>query len=393
MLGSSLQHRSVANKIINTRQPSRYRQSTWLHVTIETGNQGEDAGLKNGRVYLTIARDKVLLCLPLQRDNFTKKTVPFEKPRQIDEFRVEMPKINNQEDLKMVYLQVVKGGDWFAEEMKIIDIDQQTEYIFEIKQWLSSKMNFPTRLEAKQVNIPCNRIIMYELFVLTGDKVIQAGTSARVFVKLYGSQGESNELKLSRNQVQSFNRGAFDRFLFYDYNVGNVKSIRVRHDNSGTSPGWFLDYMHLRSAWNNVEHCEGWWFFASKWLSRNEGDQSICRMFLPRDRFGSILPYLLDTDYELIINFSQLPSRRVVNLNLDLKGDRGETGYFPISIVNDHLQQRFNESKSAEVSFKLKLPFLGCLQLVQVNCFAQADLVFPWTLNHMEIYEVKSKHG
>ena len=48
--------------------------------------------------------------------------------------------------------------------------------------------------------------------------------------------------------------------------VGRVEKVKVRHDNSGPGPGWFLE-------WVEVGGEKGVWHFScGRWLDVEEGD-------------------------------------------------------------------------------------------------------------------------
>ena len=58
---------------------------------------------------------------------------------------------------------------------------------------------------------PGNR---YVVTTYTGDR-FGAGTDARVFIKLYGSQGETTEKELEAQGRDNFERGQYVQNLFY----------------------------------------------------------------------------------------------------------------------------------------------------------------------------------
>jgi len=46
----------------------------------------------------------------------------------------------------------------------------------------------------------------------------------------------------------NFERNKVDDFVFEAVELGELKRIRIGHDNSGMSPGWFLDKVIIRSG-------------------------------------------------------------------------------------------------------------------------------------------------
>ena len=93
--------------------------------------------------------------------------------------------------------------------------------------------------------IPCVEIA-WNVLVKTRDQV-GAGTSARVYIQIYGDKGKSEECHLTSEKVgalektHTFNMGAVDRFKATLLDVGTISKLRIWHDNSGFFPGWLLE--------------------------------------------------------------------------------------------------------------------------------------------------------
>ena len=103
--------------------------------------------------------------------------------------------------------------------------------------------------------------VTYKVRVKTGDRR-GAGTDANVFVELYGDKGKSGEKKLD-NKLNNFERNAEDLFGITCIDVGTPTKIRVRHDNSGFGPSWFLDKVIIHSE----KDFKDYFFLCGKWLS------------------------------------------------------------------------------------------------------------------------------
>ncbi len=67
--------------------------------------------------------------------------------------------------------------------------------------------------------------------VVTGD-VKGAGTNANVHLVLIGDKGESKKV-IFQNQKTHFDKGKLDTFNFKAKDVGDIKKIRIGHDNTG----------------------------------------------------------------------------------------------------------------------------------------------------------------
>jgi lipoxygenase homology domain-containing protein 1 len=82
----------------------------------------------------------------------------------------------------------------------------------------------------------------YVVSVTTGS-VRGAGTDANVTLTLFGVKGDSGPLVLrdSRSFKNKFEQGHTDIFLLEAMDIGDVKKVRLAHDNSGASSAWFVE--------------------------------------------------------------------------------------------------------------------------------------------------------
>jgi hypothetical protein len=70
-----------------------------------------------------------------------------------------------------------------------------------------------------------------------------AGTDARVFIKVFGTAGKTEKFWLDKEEYQDklFEKASCDKFLKTFPDIGEPKRIIIGHDNSGPFPGWHLD--------------------------------------------------------------------------------------------------------------------------------------------------------
>ena len=66
-----------------------------------------------------------------------------------------------------------------------------------------------------------------------------------------------------------------DVFKVEAADLGRVHKIRVRHDNSGFSPSWYLDSIEII---DNSDK-ERYMFHCERWLAKNKDDAKIERSF------------------------------------------------------------------------------------------------------------------
>lgn len=75
------------------------------------------------------------------------------------------------------------------------------------------------------------------------------GTSANVGLAIYGSDGNTGDISLTDRQLDKvfFSRGSINNFtLCLQEPLGSLEKIRIWHDNSGSSPSWFLMQVVIR---------------------------------------------------------------------------------------------------------------------------------------------------
>jgi len=100
------------------------------------------------------------------------------------------------------------------------------------------------------------------------------GTSACVGLIIYGESGHSGTITLSDPFARRklFTRASINNFtLTLPSSLGKLKNIRIWHDNTGSSPAWFLQQVVITDQQTE----DIWYFFANKWLSLDERGGSI----------------------------------------------------------------------------------------------------------------------
>lgn len=111
----------------------------------------------------------------------------------------------------------------------------------------------------------------YELTIYTGD-VGGAGTAATVYIQLYGDKGSSTEGSYPGKEGSRFESGEVDNFtLESNSDPGDLNRLKVRHDNTGSRPGWFLNKITVKRREDGRE----WDFRAYRWLASDEADNEI----------------------------------------------------------------------------------------------------------------------
>ena len=157
----------------------------------------------------------------------------------------------------------------------VTNLKDNTETFFLCGKWLDSSSGdkqiareIPATNADGQTYAPLTR---YKISVYTADRR-GAGTDANVFIHLFGDKGESGDLNLD-NSSNNFERAQKDVFGFEMVELGEIKKIRIGHDNKGIGAGWLLDKV--------VVYCERgakqWYFPCGRWLDTNEDDGKTIR--------------------------------------------------------------------------------------------------------------------
>ncbi|XP_043820940.1 polycystic kidney disease and receptor for egg jelly-related protein [Dromiciops gliroides] len=105
--------------------------------------------------------------------------------------------------------------------------------------------------------------ICYLVTFYTGSR-LGAGTRADVFLQLLGTEASSEVHCLSHPDFTTFYRGSTDTFLLTTRNdLGDIRAIRVWHNNEGSCPSWYLSRVKVE----NIFDRHIWLFLCRTWLS------------------------------------------------------------------------------------------------------------------------------
>ncbi|XP_044239129.1 lipoxygenase homology domain-containing protein 1 isoform X1 [Ursus arctos] len=161
------------------------------------------------------------------------------------------------------------------------------EYKFEAHRWLArGKEDNELVVELVPAGQPGPEPNTYEVQVITGN-VPKAGTDANVYLTIYGEEyGDTGERPLKKSDKSNkFEQGQTDTFTIYAIDLGALTKIRIRHDNSGSRPGWFLDRIDITDVNNEITY----YFPCQRWLAVEEDDGQLSRELLPVDE-SYVLP-------------------------------------------------------------------------------------------------------
>ncbi|XP_075705380.1 polycystin family receptor for egg jelly [Rhinoderma darwinii] len=117
----------------------------------------------------------------------------------------------------------------------------------------------------------------YSVTIYTGSG-FGSGTTAEVYLEIMGTERNHRVLCLTFPGRQLFRRGGIDTFIFTtSYPLGDISKIRIWHDNTGNSPGWFLSRVKIEKMFSDQE----WFFVCQAWLDAERHYGLIHRSFSP----------------------------------------------------------------------------------------------------------------
>lgn len=121
-------------------------------------------------------------------------------------------------------------------------------------------------------------IQLRSIMVITGKKS-GAGTNANVYIRIHGSIKSSSEIHLRGGSFENGSTDIFDNYNLGD--IGTVKSVYIRHDNTGLGSAWYLEAVVILTYRENSSEVETLIFPCHRWLSTDEGDRAIGRKLTP----------------------------------------------------------------------------------------------------------------
>ncbi|NWI83337.1 LOXH1 protein, partial [Dryoscopus gambensis] len=254
----------------------------------------------------------------LKRSNNLNK---FEKG-QVDVFTIKAIDLGELKKLRIRHDNSGSRPSWFLERVEIIDLKESTTYYFPCQRWLAVEEDdgqiarelvpvdeaFVKKDSENESQSPATlgleqkaKSTTYMVKVKTGDKK-NAGTDANVFITLYGSKDDTGivSLKASKTNKNKFERGKVDEFTVESVDIGDLKKIKIGHDNKGNSNGWFLEWVEIDAP--SLGRCLK--FPCGRWLDKSEDDGAIERIIFPA--VLQTVEYIPFVPYEITVYTSDI---------------------------------------------------------------------------------------
>jgi hypothetical protein len=239
----------------------------------------------------------------------------FEKG-QTDLFDLLLPDLGKLQHIDISHDDSGMLSAWLLDQVRIVDANTGVASIFMAQQWLKDDTLSLRLLAGGDPPPPPTE---YKITVHTGE-CRGAGTDANVYIQLFGMNGEdSPEINLESGN-NDFEKGQIDVFKCKCQDLGDLKKVRIRQDNSGPAAAWFLEKIVVEQADKRFD------FPCGRWL--RESEKAGDNYELTRELFeDDIDPRDLLIQYEIqVLTGSAKGSGTDANVDLVLYGPEVDTG-------------------------------------------------------------------
>ncbi|XP_066274370.1 lipoxygenase homology domain-containing protein 1-like isoform X2 [Branchiostoma lanceolatum] len=304
-------------------------QERTYEVSVYTGD--EPAGGTEARVYFTIFGDhgdtgrRILTHSINNTDKFQQG--------QVDVFHVTALDVGKPKYINIGHDNLGRGAGWFLDRVTVKESSEATsEYIFPCSRWLDSSMEDGKTVRTLrllgEVNDDDNTREKdsvtegeWKCWVTTSN-VPAAGTDSKVYIKVFGENGVSDDILLN-NSDKNFQRGQMDEFdLHLGRDLGEIYKLRVWHDGKTS---WHLQQVKLLDMHTNEELK---FDFDCRLVS--EGQEGSMVRELPAIRPGKDILPLVNYNVSIISKPCEGNSGGGPQFSINLVGERGDTGVRPL---------------------------------------------------------------
>ncbi|XP_050407500.2 lipoxygenase homology domain-containing protein 1 isoform X2 [Patella vulgata] len=303
------------------REPLTASHEALYKVVVYVGDVPGASSDANVFISIIGSRDE----LPKQRLCRGKKTTKFCFVRgAVEKFYVKGPKLGNLRILTIEHDGFEKRHGLYLDKIEVTDMMNELTWVFVCKNWLSLHHgDFCIRRDLEAVQKE-QVVKEYEITMVTGNKRL-AGTDARVFLTLQGTQKTSQKIHLNRGKSgkDHFNKGGTDKFQISLRDIGEIKSIRVEHDGKGFADGWFLDKIIIK---NTADPKETYYFVYGGWIATDEGDGSLWRDLKAKRKLDKILLKGRNIRYQVTVRTGEVKYAGTdANVFIQFVGPKGST--------------------------------------------------------------------
>ncbi|KAL5111456.1 Lipoxygenase homology domain-containing protein 1 [Taenia crassiceps] len=297
-----------------------------------------------------------------------------------------------------------EAADWLLEKVQLKSLNTGITQTFWCKKWFPF---YDNKLKERTVGpqytvMPSKKTTdaNWQVEVYTSN-LVGAGTSARVYMTLYGDRGKTDEIclneTLTSNRNILFQQSSRNTFKLNLPRIGIPYKMRIRHDGTGHSPNWHLEKVVLQHP-----PTEKTYFFAcDKWLNSEDAGRS-CACEMPA--FGSdIAQPALVCYYRVTVETGEHSVEHLDSkVHINIFGSMGDTGVRRLCKKGAFSRGKRNKTDTAKKSltiqnrsasivqvdeFLIEAVALGVLEKVRIG----HDGIAPtqtWFLDKVTVEEV-----
>ncbi|KAM8885089.1 lipoxygenase homology domain-containing protein 1, partial [Spinachia spinachia] len=265
-------------------------------------------------------------------------------------------------------------SSWYLDRVEIVDTTDDTTYYFPCTRWLAvdeddgqiarelvavdeAFMRKDEDEEGTGATLGLEQKSMsttYTIKIKTGEKKY-AGTDSDVFAILFGENDDTGVINLRscKNYKNKFEKGMINEFTVEAVDLGDLEKLRIGHDNSGGSSGWFLDWVEI-DAPSQGQRLR---FPCGRWLDKGEDDGAIVRDLYPAELQTEL--YMPFVPYEIKIYTSDVFAAGTdADVFIVLYGRKGVCTQQKYLCVNKR-ERRLYFERGAEDMFIVELEDIG----------------------------------
>ncbi|KAI2661945.1 Lipoxygenase homology domain-containing protein 1 [Labeo rohita] len=338
---------------------------------------------------------------PLRKSNHLNK---FERGQE-DMFSITAVELGPLKKLRIRHDNSHQSA-WYLDRVEIVDTKDDTTYYFPCNRWLAvdeddgqiarelvpvdeAFMRKDEDEEESGATLGLEQKAMsttYTLRIKTGEKK-HAGTDANIFAILYGENDDTGiiNLKASKSHKNKFEKGMIDEFIVEAVDLGDLQKLRIGHDDSGGSAGWFLDWVEI-DAPSQGQRLR---FPCGRWLDTGEDDGAVVRDLYPAELQTEL--YTPFVPYEITTFTSDVFAAGTdADVFIVLYGQKGLCSQQKYLCVNKRERRMYFE-RSAEDMFIVELEDIGdVLEKIRIGHDNQGTNP-GWHLDRVEIRRLLRK--
>ncbi|KAG1672531.1 hypothetical protein FOA52_002840, partial [Chlamydomonas sp. UWO 241] len=287
------------------------------------------------------------------------------------------------------------GPGWHLDHVEVVDNATGEEFYFPCDMWFD-KGEGDRLIERTLAVAPKDaraEKAQYKISVHTSD-IKFAGTDANVHIQIMGMKRmddgtdksvSTDKLKLNSSK-NDFERASVDIFTITATNVGDMKSVRIGHDDSGIGAAWHLKMVEVM----NITTGELARFMHNGWLSKDEPPHQIEVELWAEDEEKPP-----DIRYTVTVYTSDIRGAGTdANVDVMMYGDKRNSPLLRLDNSKDNFERAMtdecvvettNVGKITKLQFVVETTDVGKITKLQVGQ-DDSGIGAAWHLEHVEIF-------